>query len=75
VVSAEAEVLEFYPEQLEKVEPPELTGPDQSLGWRLAAFLAAEQLADTDDLAEWFGQVRADRAELRRIIALAETRS
>jgi hypothetical protein len=48
--------------------------PTNSLVWRLVAYLAAEQLADTDDLATWFAQVKADRQELRNLKAFAEAR-
>jgi hypothetical protein len=68
------EVLELYPEE-EQPEPAPFEGTDPALLWRLIEFLADEQLKDTDDLAAWFAQVRADRQELRELITTAGARS
>jgi hypothetical protein len=48
--------------------------PPASLVWRLVAYLAVEQLRDTDELASWFAQVKADRQELRNLKAIAKDR-
>ncbi len=70
-MNAAAEDLECYADH--DLVPAECE-PQASLVWRLVAYLAAEQLADLEEIEPWLNQLQAELEELRALKAHASSR-